>query len=207
LVITYFMLVRTVDFEKDRASARIDPASTVASLVFLIFLLYLLWDIVTKVIIYLKKPDGHWLRLHGSRMIPTIVCLILARIIWRSVASADFPHRLSADFALLWLVLLFRALKDLISAFFPRQTVSSSLLHRTKVSLVWTLVCACGITVGTLATKCSWPLPLPARVMDEINAPLLGETKVLETPSGLPSSELRSPDSTTQKPSPANENQ
>lgn len=163
LVITYFMLVRTVDFEKDQASARIDPASTVASLVFLIFLLYLLWDVVTKIIIYLKKADGHWLRLHGSRMIPTIVCLILARIVWGSVASADLPHRLSADFALLWLVLLFRALKDLISAFFPRQTASSSLLHRAKVPLAWTLVCACGIAVGTLATKCSWPLPLSTK--------------------------------------------
>lgn len=181
LVITYFMLVRTVDFEKDRVSARIDPASTVASLVFLIFLLYLLWDLVTKVIIYLKKPDGHWLRLHGSRMIPTVVCLVLARLVWRSVASADLLHRVSADFALLWLVLLFRALKDLISAFFPRETTSLSLLNRAKVSLVWTLVCVCGITVGTLATKCSWPLPLPARVIDEINAPLPGEAKSFAT--------------------------
>ena len=187
LVITYFILVRTVDFGKE-SSPRIDPASTVARWIFLIFLLYLFWDVITKVVIYLSKRDGHWLRLHGSRMIPTITCLILARIVWRQVEGADLPHRLSADFALLCLVLLFRALKDLISACFPRQTTSASLLRRTRMSLASSLVCACGITLGTMATKWSWPLLLPDSVVNEISAPLPAEGHA-ESLAGLPSNE------------------
>ncbi|SRR6266478_2077513 len=171
LVITYFILVRTVDFGKE-SSPRIEPASTVAGWVFLIFLLYLLWDVITKVVIYLKKPDGHWLRLHGSRMIPTIVCLILARIVWRQVEGADLPHLLSADFALLWLVLLFRSLKDLVSGSFPRHETTSSFLHRTRAPLIWTVICSSCIAFGALATKDSWPLPLPEKVVYDINTPL-----------------------------------
>jgi hypothetical protein len=193
LVITYFILVRTVDFGKE-LSPRIDPASTVARWIFLIFLFYLVWDVITKIVIYLNKPDGHWLRLHGSRMIPTIACLILARIVWRQVESADLPHRLSADFALLCLVLLFRALKDLISASFPRPTTSSSPpIHRTTVSVVWSIVCLCGITLGTMATKWSWPLPLPDSVVNEINAPLPAEKDAPKPLAGLPSHEQSSP--------------
>lgn len=186
LVITYFILVRTIDFGKE-ASPRIDSASTVARWIFLIFLLYLFWDVITKVVIYLKKPDGHWLRLHGSRMIPTVVCLALAVIVSGEVGSADLPHRLSADFALLSLVLLFRALKDLVSALFPRQPTPRSLLHRTKASLVWSLVFACGVMIGTLATKRLWQLPLPHSVVNAINAPLPEEKETPKPQVGLPS--------------------
>ena len=175
LVITYFILVRTVDFEKDKAP-RIDSAFTVAFWVFVIFLLYFVWDVITKIVIYLKRPDGHWLQLYGARMIPTIACLVVGGIVWLEVKDADLPHQISADFALLCLVLLFRALKDFISACFPRQeAANSSFFQRTKLSMAWTIVCVCGVTLGTLATKDNWSLPLPHRVLKEICSPLPGE--------------------------------
>src|SRR5207237_6687269 len=118
-VVTYFILVRTIDFGKDPTPARIDPASTVARWIIVIFCLYFVWDCITKGPIYLKKPDGQWRRIYGPRMIPTVVCLVFAFVIRQQVKSADFPHQISADFALLWLVLLFRALKDVVSDFFP----------------------------------------------------------------------------------------
>ncbi len=67
-------------------------------------------------------------------MIPTITCLTLAGVIWHEVGGADSAHRLSADFALLWLVLLFRALKDFIFACFPRGC-SGALLFSPGMAL------------------------------------------------------------------------
>jgi hypothetical protein len=169
LVITYFILVRTIDFGREGTPPRVDPASKVATLVFVIFLLYFVWDCITKIAM-LKNPKD-WLLNYGSRMIPTVVCLLVSGIVWQEVEVADLPHRLSADFALLCLVLLFRALKDLISAGFTKQMHPHPFLHRTKVPIAWSVVCICGITLGTLATKYSWPLPLPDWVLEEINTP------------------------------------
>lgn len=182
LVITYFILVRTVDFGKE-SSPRIDPAATVARWIWLIFLLYLVWDVFTKIVIYLTNPSGKWLRLQGSRMIPTIICLTLAGIIWHEVEGADSAHCLSADFALLWLVLLFRALKDFISACFPRGAAEHSFFRRAWLSLSCTVVCSCGILLGTLATKQSWQLPLPQKVLGEINSPLPTGSRFVENPA------------------------
>ena len=176
LVITYFILVRTVDFAKER-SPRIDSASTVAFLIFAIFALYLVWDLVTKVAIYLTKRKGNWFRLYGARMIPTILCLVIARIVWLTVEDADLPHRISADIALLFLVLLFRALKDFVSACIPREetTPLPSFRKRATLPFIWTVVCVCGITLGTLATKRQWSWPFPDGVLKEISTPLPGE--------------------------------
>ena len=52
-------------------------------------------------------------------MVPTVTCLVLAWLTERLVANADPPHVLTADMALLALVLLFRALKGVASAFWP----------------------------------------------------------------------------------------
>ena len=172
LVITYFILVRTIDFGKEGSPPRIDPPSKVAQWVFLIFILYFLWDIITKVFIYAKEPAGDWIRDYGSRMIPAIICLIASWIVWRQVEGADRPHWLSADLALLSLVLLFRALKELISACFPRDARrSENILNRIKVPVRWTLLLIFGVTIGTLATKFSWPF-LPDWIVKEISMPV-----------------------------------
>ena len=61
MVITYFILVRTVDFGKE-SSPRVAPASTVAGWVFGIFLLYLVWDVITKIVMNPGKLDRQWVR-------------------------------------------------------------------------------------------------------------------------------------------------
>jgi hypothetical protein len=183
LVITYFILVRTVEVGKDQASTHIDPASTVAFWILVIFLLYFAWDCLTKIIMYLQKPEGMWTRNYGSRMIPTVVCLVLAWIARSHVEHADLPHYLTADFALLSLVLLFRALKDFVSAWLPRSMPTKQdgthlkFLARTRLSIFWTALCTLGLILGMLATTYSWPLPMSARIIDEIKAPLEGNSQ------------------------------
>lgn len=175
LVITYFILVRTVDFGKEPLPPRIEPASTVALWVLWIFCQYLAWDVLTKIIIYLRKPDGQWKRLYGARMLPTLLCVIFAFWIWRSVQTADTPHSITADAALLSLVLLFRALKDFVSGWLPRDAKESEkpFLTRTFRSLVWTALCLTGMILGTLTTACSWRLP--DRIVKEIQTPVANE--------------------------------
>lgn len=129
LVVIYFILVRTIDFGNEE-KPRIDPASIVARWIVVIFALYVAWDLLTKVVISWRdgatsknKWRGHfdqsWRRSTGSRMVPSFVCFFLACLIWQWLRTADRPHYLTADFSLLGLVLLFRALKELVSAYFP----------------------------------------------------------------------------------------
>jgi hypothetical protein len=186
LVIVYFIVVRSVDFA-ERNSPRVAPASTVAAWILAIFCLYLLWDVLTKIIIYWKYRDksekslrrhygSSWWRNQGARMVPTLVCVILAWVIRRQVGGADSPHRLTADFALLSLVLLFRALKEFISAWIPRepQAHSEGFLKRTKWPLLWTLACVVGMAIGILWTR-NWPLP--DRITKTIRADMPTETR------------------------------
>lgn len=172
LVITYFILVRTVDFGKETGPARIDPSSTVAFWILIIFLQYLVWDVVSKVFLYTDGKEGRWLRTYGSRMLPTLVCFGIAATVWRQVQTSDLPHQVSADFALLWLVLLFRALKDLIYAVFPSDLAAPDWRGKVIPTLAWSVLCLSGITVGTLATRYSWRLPLSSYVIDQIKTPL-----------------------------------
>ena len=127
-MILYFILVRSVDFGKDQAVPHIAPASEVALLMLVIFALYLLWDILTKVLIFWKYRDkskkslrvnfdSSWWRTNGVRMLPSTACLFLSWITIRFVRSVDAPHMLTADLALIALILLFRALKDCSSSF------------------------------------------------------------------------------------------
>jgi hypothetical protein len=175
LVITYFILVRTIDFGKEGAPPLTKPASTVASWILVIFVLYLVWDFLTNVIIswrdrgtltktWREHFDRSWRRSSGSRMLPTLACLSLACVMRWVVQAADPPHYLTADFSLLNLVLLFRALKELSSAYYPTPLKDEP--HRfhhlrtsKKWAVRWTAVCALGLVVGMLWTACSWPLP------------------------------------------------
>jgi len=156
MVVIYFILVKTVDFSDDHH--RIDPAYAVARWHVLIFLLYLLWDVVTKFV--MPRPDRQtkqeW-EASRLRIIPTAICLVLSCFVWRAFWDADYEHWLTADIALLSIVLLFRALKELFSA-------------KSRSVFRWscTLACVLGFIVGTLMTYYKWPLPLSASVIQEM---------------------------------------
>jgi hypothetical protein len=166
LVISYFILVRSVDFPAERVEPRIAPESTVALWVAVIFGLYLLWDVVTKIFAYKKDINDPWRKNYGSRMLPTLICFALAIVLWSLLKNADVPHFLTANIALLSLVLLFRALKDLVSAW-PKSSGKSK-----TGPIVWTIVCVVGIAVGTVWTSC-WPLP--GSLANHIQAPISKE--------------------------------
>ena len=165
MVVTYFILVRTVDFSPE-GHRRIDAASTVAKWHALIFLLYIAWDAVTKICLY--EPDGvnSWWRAAGARMVPTIICLTIAVFLWWAFQQVDDVHELTADFALLCLVMLFRALKNLVSAVLPKRTLEeqqASDKPRPEANfggpLLWSLALSVGLVIGTWASLASWPLP------------------------------------------------
>jgi len=163
LVISYFILVRSVDFPAERIEPRIAPESTVALWVAVIFGLYLLWDIVTKIFAYKCDVNDPWRKNYGSRMLPTLICFALAVLLWCLLKSANMQHFITADIALLFLVLLFRALKDLVSAW-PKSSGKSK-----KNPIAWTIVCMVGIAGGTAWTR-YWPLP--DCIAHQIQAPI-----------------------------------
>lgn len=140
LVITYFILVRTVDFGKEE-HPRIDPPSIVALWVIWIFSLYLFWDFLTKVCMLRKRPQTSK-RETLMRIIPTVTCLGLALVVRALVANADYSHWVTSDLALLSLVLLFRALK-------------AGWLRRSS------LICGLGFIGALLWTVLRWATPWP----------------------------------------------
>src|SRR5205807_165076 len=95
-------------------------------------------------------------------------------LVWRLVAAKNSLHYLTQDFALLWLVLLFRALKDLVSAWFPKETLNW--VTAKKSLKLWVLACVVMMVLGIVWTTYSWPLP--ERVAKEINKPLPPENCV-----------------------------
>ncbi len=125
-------------------------------------------------------------------MLPTVVCLTLAWLIWREVQTADVPHRLTADFALLCLVLCFRAGKDLVSAWLPKEEPSLKFLERIKRPGFWTLLCLLGVVVGIIWTKYS--LPLPPQMVTAIETEPPKENNRSETPASTRQPERRSRD-------------
>jgi hypothetical protein len=133
LVIVYFILVRTVDFGTE-GHPRIDPPSTVAFWILVIFWLYLFWDVLTN---KKEKSWKDWREKAGRRMAPTVMCLILAYATKYLIANSDYRHWVTADLALLSLVLLFRALKS--------RSVS------------WVLISSLALIAGVLWTRSAWP--------------------------------------------------
>lgn len=178
MVVTYFILVRTVDFSDMKC--RIDPAAQVAFWHVVIFLLYLAWDSVTKVAMYPKPAGAGWFRgwrqldatsLQEQKQIikrawPTLVCLVLSILLWRVFAAFDpkHEHLLAADLALLSVVLLFRALKGVI----PGKT-------QTAVNIAWNRRWAAGLfatfVIATCLSVFSIPLPL-WQSLQEIRTPV-----------------------------------
>ena len=170
LVVVYFILVKTVDFTGEKDIQSNPSAVPETRWLIVIFGTYCVWDILTKVLDYIearrrrdkeRKTSGtvtaveqplfrEWFRKYGLRIIPTVGCflaLICARPI---LETADPPHVLTADLALLSIVLLFRAGKGLVAAFTePRGA-------RTWMILC-TAVCLLGFGIGTEWTR-SWPM-------------------------------------------------
>jgi hypothetical protein len=182
LVIIYFILVRTIDFSESGAPPRIDPASTVAAWVFWAFCLYLVWDFITKVVIYIRDRDRGkwrdtelktWWVFYGLRIIPTIVCVVIAAIVWGAVGMSDRPHYLTADVALLFLVLLFRSLKQLIALIYPGDAEAQKKerwLHPKALLCAWSAVCILVVAYGTLATR--YACCLPGNLVVSIDTPI-----------------------------------
>jgi hypothetical protein len=177
MVVTYFILVRTVDFSDD---CRIDPAAQVALWHVVIFALYLAWDGVTKVAMYPKPANASWwsgwrrldpekLREQQQTMMrawPTLVCFALSIALWRVFAAFDpkHEHLLAADFALLSVVLLFRALKGVVPG--PKQTATSMTRNWR-----WAGVLSVTFVLGTFLSAYSIPLPL-WQSLQEIRTPI-----------------------------------
>src|SRR5262245_10333183 len=178
MVVTYFILVRTVDFSEN--NRRIDPASDVALWHVAIFTLYLAWDGVTKIAMYPKPAGASWFR--GWRRLdakafkeqkqamkrawPTVVCLVLSIFLWRLFEAFDVKHEhlLAADLALWSVVLLFRALKGVIPG--PKQTEANMLRNKR-----WAGAFSVTFVVGTYLTVYSIPLPL-WQLFEEIRTPI-----------------------------------
>ena len=178
MVVTYFILVRTVDFSD--GNCRIDPASDVAFWHVVIFGLYLAWDWVTKVGMY-PKPEGFgwwrgWWHLDSEvlkaqrqtmkRAWPTFVCLVLSIVLWRVFVAFDpkHEHLLAADLALWSVVLLFRALKGVVPG--PKQTAAN-----IARNWWWAKGLAVTLVIGTSLTMYSIPWPLwPS--LQEIRTPI-----------------------------------
>ena len=176
MVVTYFILVRTVDFSD--GNHRIDSADRVALWHVVIFGLYLVWDLVTKVLMY-EPPEGEQRllalftnrdsRLQLLRIVPTALCFTASWWLWRSFTGARAEHLLTADFALLSMVLLFRALKSLIPAIWPSEKdLKEGKPPRLGFRTGWSVVLIAGLLYGGWATIYTWPVPLPEWVINEI---------------------------------------
>ena len=188
LVVVYFILVKSVDFTGEGDIQLNASARPETFWILVIFCLYFVWDVLTKIVLYLaqglKEP---WFRNYGVRMIPTVVCIALAWMTKPFLEGADPPHVLTADLALLSLVLLFRAMKDLVSS------ITKSHVPR-KWPIVWTVVCLVGL--GLCATwTCHWPVWRQIAIEIETMPP--APTNHSETPAESPHhSETTKPDHT-----------
>jgi hypothetical protein len=177
LVVTYFIMVRTIEVGKGVEPSRIDPPEKVAGLIALMFGLYFIWDFITKILAYNRNRDGEWWRNCGLRMIPTSVCLVLALFVRWEVKGFDLEHYINADVALIALALSFRAFKDIISEAFPRTGKS---FHRYKVvrAVVCSVACLLVLCLGIVSAKYSWPV-LPADVKGQIESPANNDANLM----------------------------
>jgi len=154
LVIIYFILVKEVDFTGEQTIRLNASAAPEAHLVVVTFYVYMAWDFICKV--WVNQEKLKWS--YGVRMVPTVLCLVLAKLLERIVWSVDAPHVLTADMALLALVLLFRALKAVASAFWPSPGEDLTIIPNKKRSAIsWTAVCLLGMVFFAEWTR-SWPM-------------------------------------------------
>jgi len=114
LVICYFVVARSVELPTPG-----EALSAAARWMCYIFVLYLLWDVLTKFGARRSLASSfHWKSMLPA--IPTFVCAVLAYFAMRwSSPTVSASHVVLADMALLALVLLFRAGKEVIYSFWP----------------------------------------------------------------------------------------
>ena len=211
MVVTYFILVRTVDFADN--NRRIDPADEVAFWHVLIFGLYVVWDVVTKVAMYERPSDAGWLRgwalLDSTarkeqvrrilRTAPTLICFAISWFLYRVFSGADGEFLLTADLALLSVVLLFRALKSLVPAMWPSEAdLEAKKPRRLLFRASWSAVLVACLCLGTWATIYSRSLLLPDWVVHEIRTPIATDVSLpvpvtSAVPPAPPASSLVSP--------------
>ena len=161
LVVVYFILVKSVDVREG------DPLELVASAhpetfwILVIFGAYIFWDVTTKGVDYVNNRKtlslAKWAREYGVRIIPTSACFVFLYSVRNYFYAADAPHVLTADFALVCLVLLFRTLKLAVTPDVKRKwAITCSVLLS---------ICLC---LGTMWTVYFWPLPLPNSIVEQI---------------------------------------
>jgi hypothetical protein len=149
LVICYFVLVRSVEFDRpEKMGALAFKASTAKWLRF-IFVLYFCWDLCTKGYLWWKHKTARdldrWCPNYCVRFIPTLICLGLAW--WVSACVSDDWQNAQvvlADGALIAVVLLFRSTKELASAFFPSKGNPG---ESTTCPLIWTTIFLIGFAL------------------------------------------------------------
>jgi hypothetical protein len=161
LVIFYFILVKSVDITEGPEIHLNASAAPESFWICVIFGAYLAWDILSKYVMQrgMKSSGSSSYSSDMLRIIPTLTCFILALVIKSLVEGADPPHVLAADFALISLVLFYRAAKDLMSALFPKPEVPGNLVRSRKYwSVAWSVLFGLGILFGILWTRL-WPIP------------------------------------------------
>jgi hypothetical protein len=152
-VVCYFILARQVDFRPSENGhpAEYHPSAKPEShWIFIIFCLYLFWDAWTKVVVHFvgrrfksTKDDVKWYPYYFVRFFPTLICLGLAYWAWtRFNGQLSAAQVVIADGALLMLVLLFRALKDLASALWPTKGI------RTRGRTTWSIGVSAFFLIG-----------------------------------------------------------
>jgi hypothetical protein len=152
LVVVYFILVKSVDVKEGEPLRLTASAQPETRWILVIFAAYIFWDLVTKGADYVTNRKtqslAKWAAEYGVRMIPTIGCFVFLYVMKPYFYAADAPHVLTADVALVCLILLFRTLK---------------LVARPHAKRKWATICSvllllC-LSLCTVWTAYSWPLP------------------------------------------------
>src|SRR5271157_4935750 len=90
--------------------------------------------------------------------LPTIFCIGLVWFTKRQIEGTDPPHVVTADLSLLTIILLFRALKDFVSAQWPSQAQVEVAPRRKRRAVKWAVLCLFVWLFSLLWTR-YWPVP------------------------------------------------
>jgi len=143
LVVIYFILVRAVDFTGGEGGEKFQfepSARPEAFWILIIFCVYILWDVVAK------WPLTRYTKEDWLRSTATVLCTLIALGIKYAVQNISGWHIVAADFALLSLILFFRAFKDLASALLSNDA------DKKRATLRNSAVTGLGIVAGLIGS-------------------------------------------------------